>query len=58
LQPHAAILMFSGYCAVPCDQLYLADECLQKSGTPSTLLPLLRAVLCQSQYGLCRSVAM
>lgn len=57
LQPHAAVLMFSGYCGVPCGQLYLADECIQKSGTPSTLLSLLRAVLCQTQYGFCRSVA-
>lgn len=57
LQPHAAVLMFSGYCGVPCDQLHLADACLQKGRTPSTLLPLLRAVLCQSRYGLCRWVA-
>lgn len=57
LQPHAAVLMFSGYCGVPCDQLYLADACLQKGATPTTLLPLLRALLCQSRYGLCRSVA-
>lgn len=56
LQPHAAVLMFSGYCGVPCNQLYLADACLQKDGTSTTLLPLLRAVLCQSRYGLCRSV--
>lgn len=57
LQPHAAVLMFSGYCGMPCNQLYLADACLQKGGTPTTLLPLLRAVLCQSRYGLCRLVA-
>ena len=57
LQPDAAILMFSGYCGVPCDQLYLADACFQKGGAPSALLPLLRALLCQSRYGLCRSVA-
>jgi len=58
LQPHAAVLMFSGYCGMPCDQLHLADACLQKGGAPSTLLTLLRAVLCQSsRYGLCRSVA-
>jgi response regulator RpfG family c-di-GMP phosphodiesterase len=25
LQPHAAVLMFSGYCGVPCHQLHLAD---------------------------------
>jgi len=56
LQPHTAVLMFSGYCGVPCDQLQLADACLQKGGEPSTLLQLLRAVLCQSRYGLCRSV--
>jgi response regulator RpfG family c-di-GMP phosphodiesterase len=56
LHPHAAVLMFSGYCGVPCHQLQLADACLQKGETPATLLPLLRAVLCQSHYGLCRSV--
>jgi response regulator RpfG family c-di-GMP phosphodiesterase len=57
LQPHAAVLMFSGYCGVPCHELPLADACLQKGETPATLLALLRAVLCQSRYGLCRSVA-
>jgi len=57
LQPDVAVLMFSGYCGVPCDQLHLADACLQKDGKPSTLLPLLRAVLCQSRFGFCRSVA-
>jgi len=57
LQPQAAVLMFSGYCGVPCDQLHLADACFQKDGKPSTLLPLLRAVLCHSRFGLCRSVA-
>ncbi len=56
LQPHAAILMFSGHCGVPCDQSQLADACFQKDRKPSTLLPLLRAVLCQRRYGLCRSV--
>jgi response regulator RpfG family c-di-GMP phosphodiesterase len=56
LQPHTAVLMFSGHCGVPCDQLHLADACLQKGGKPSTLLSLLQAVLCQSRYGLCRSV--
>lgn len=57
LQPHAAVIMFSGYCGVPCHQLQLADACLQKGKAEATLLPLLRAVLCQSRYGLCRSVA-
>jgi len=57
LQPQAAILMFSGYCGVPCDQCHLADACFQKGEKPSALLPLLRAVLSQSRYGLCRSVA-
>lgn len=57
LRPHAAVLMFSGYCGVPCDQLRLADACFQKGGKPSTLLPLLRSVLCQRRYGLCRSLA-
>ena len=57
LQPHAAVIMFSGDCGVPCHQLQLADACLQKGKAQATLLPLLRAVLCQSRYGLCRSVA-
>lgn len=57
LHPHAAVVMFSGYCGVPCHQLQLADACFQKGDSPATLLPLLRAVLCQSRYGLCRSVA-
>jgi response regulator RpfG family c-di-GMP phosphodiesterase len=57
LQPHAAVVMFSGYCGVPCHQLHLADACIQKGETPATLLPLLRAVVCQSGYGFCRSVA-
>jgi response regulator RpfG family c-di-GMP phosphodiesterase len=57
LQPRAAVLMFSGYCGLPCRELQLADACFQKSETPATLLALLRAVLCQSRYGLCRSVA-
>jgi response regulator RpfG family c-di-GMP phosphodiesterase len=57
LQPHAAIVMFSGYCGVPCHQLHLADACIQKDETPATLLPLLQAVVCQSRYGFCRSVA-
>ena len=57
LQPRVAVVMFSGYCGVPCHQLKLADACIQKGETAATLLPILRAVLCQSQYGLCRSVA-
>lgn len=57
LQPQIAVLMFSGYCGVPCHQLHLADACLQKSATAAAFLPLLRAVLCQRQFGLCRTVA-
>jgi len=57
LQPHVAVIMFSGYCGVPCDQFHLADACFQKDGKRSALLPLLRAVLCQSRYGMCRSVS-
>jgi CheY-like chemotaxis protein len=57
LQPHAAIVMFSGYCGVPCRQLTLADACVQKGESPDKLLPVLRSVLCQSRYGFCRSVA-
>ena len=56
LQPHVAVLMFSGYCGVPCHQFHLADVCVQK-GDAATFLAALRAVLCQSRYGLCRSVA-
>ena len=57
LQPHAAIIMFSGYCGVPCRQLPLADACVQKGETPDKLLPVLRSVLCQGRYGFSRSVA-
>lgn len=57
LQPHVAVIMFSGYCGVPCNQLRLADACIQKGEPASTLLTRLRSVLCQARYGLCRSVA-
>lgn len=57
LQPRIAVVMFSGYCQVPCHQLQLADACIQKEGTAATLVLVLRAVLCQCKYGLCRSVA-
>jgi response regulator RpfG family c-di-GMP phosphodiesterase len=57
LQPRAAIVLFSGYCGVPCHQLHLADACIQKGETAAALVPLLRAVACQSGYGFCRSVA-
>lgn len=57
MQPHAAILMFSGYCSVPCHHLQLADACIQKGEPEATLLVLLRAVLCQRRYGLCRTMA-
>ena len=56
LQPSAAIVLFSGYCGVPCHQLHIADACIQKGDTASALLPLLRAVVCQSRYEFCRSV--
>jgi len=57
LQPRVAVVMFSGYCAAPCRQLHLADACFQKGETSAALLALLRSVICQSRYGLCRSVA-
>jgi len=57
LQPRVTVVMFSGYCGVPRHQLQLADTCFQKDETPTTLLPILRSVLCQSRYGLCRSMA-
>jgi hypothetical protein len=57
LQPQVAVVMFSGYCGVPCNQLQLADACIQKGEPASTLLTRLRSVLCQARYGLCRSVA-
>ena len=40
LQPHAAMIMFSGYCGVPCHQLQLADVCIQKGETRGALLPM------------------
>ena len=57
LQPHLAAVMFSGYCGVPCHEQQLADACIQKEGTLGALIPVLRAVLCQSRYGLCRAFA-
>jgi DNA-binding NarL/FixJ family response regulator len=57
LQPHVAVVMFSGYCDIPCYQLHLADACIQKERTFGALIPVLRAVLCQSRYGLCRAFA-
>ena len=57
LQPHTVVIMFSGYCGLPCHQLHLADACIQKGEIAARLLPLMRAILCQSRYGLCRSVA-
>ena len=57
LQPRVAVVMFSGYCAVPCRQLHSADACFQKGETSAALLALLRSVICQSRYGLCRLVA-
>jgi response regulator RpfG family c-di-GMP phosphodiesterase len=56
LQPNAAVVMFSSYCGVPCHQLRLADACIQKEETRAALLPVLRAVMCQSRYAFCRSV--
>ena len=55
LQPGIAVIMFSGYCGVPCRRLALADACIEK-GDPELLMTL-RAVLCQRRYGLCRSIA-
>jgi|SRR6266849_1866739 response regulator RpfG family c-di-GMP phosphodiesterase len=57
LQPCVAVIMFSGHCGVPCNQLQLADACIQKGDTRTTFLLVLQSVLCQSRYGLCRSVA-
>jgi len=57
LQPHAAIVMSSGYCGVPYHQLSLADACVQEDETPDKLPPVLRSVVGQSRYGFCRSVA-
>ena len=58
LQPRVAVIMFASYCGgVPCHQLQLADACIQKGETWTTFLPVLQSVLCQSRYGLCRSVA-
>lgn len=57
LQPNIAVIMYSGYCGVPCNQLHLADACVEKDGTITTLLITLQAVLRQAKYGLCRWVA-
>ena len=57
LQPRVAVIMFSGHCGVPCHQLQLADACIQKGESRTTFLSILQSVLCQSRYGLCRSVA-
>lgn len=57
LQPDVAVVMFSGYCGVPCHQLHLADVCIQKGESLATLLALLQSVRCQSKYGFCRSIA-
>jgi response regulator RpfG family c-di-GMP phosphodiesterase len=57
LQPDMAVIMYSGYCGVPCTQSQLADACVEKGGTTATLLNTLQAVLCQAKYGFCRSVA-
>jgi hypothetical protein len=54
LQPGIAVIMFSGYCGVPCRRIALADACIEK-GDPGLLMTL-RAVLCQRQYGLCRTI--
>jgi hypothetical protein len=55
LQPGIAVIMFSGYCDVPCRRIALADACVEK-GDPELLMTL-RAVPSQRRYGLCRTVA-
>jgi CheY-like chemotaxis protein len=55
LQPGIAVIMFSGYCDVPCRRIALADACVEK-GDPEQLMTL-RAVPSQRRYGLCRTVA-
>lgn len=57
LQPLAAIVMFSGYCRLPCREMQFSDMCIQKGDNPGMFLSILRSVLCQSRYGFCRSVA-
>src|SRR5689334_11542544 len=44
LQPRIAVVMYSGYCGVPCNQLHLADACVEKDGMATTLLITLQAV--------------
>jgi response regulator RpfG family c-di-GMP phosphodiesterase len=51
-----AVVMFSGFCGVPCHQLHLADACMQKGESPAMLPALLRAMRCQSGYGFWRPV--
>ena len=57
LQPRVAVIMFSGYCGIPCNQLKLADACFQKSEAVTSLMTILRSVLCQSRYGLGRVIS-
>lgn len=45
LQLGIAVIMFSGYCGVPCGRIALADACIEK-GDPGLLMTV-RAVLCQ-----------
>jgi len=56
LQPRVAVIMFSGYCGIPCNQLKLADACFQKGEASTSLMPILRSMLCQSRYGLGRVI--
>jgi CheY-like chemotaxis protein len=56
ISPDIPIIMFSGFCGVPCNRLRDADACIQK-GNVVTLLETLRVMLCSRGYGLCQSVA-
>jgi len=52
-----AIVMMSAFCGVSCQQLRMADACVQKGDTAMALLCAIELVLCQRRYGFCRSVA-
>ena len=52
-----AIVMMSAFCGVSCQQLRMADACIQKGDTAMALLSAIELVLCQRRFGLCRAVS-
>jgi CheY-like chemotaxis protein len=55
ITPDTPIIMFSGFCAVPCSRLRDADACIQK-GNVTALLENLHIMLCSRGYGRCQSL--